>query len=70
VQSSHWNTSKWCFAEFTQTRALGKPIFQLVGVPGTSEGDDPANLAPISRDCNSLISATTARPPLKLWPEN
>ena len=54
VQSSHWNTSKWCFAEFTQARALGKPIYQLVGVPGTSEGDDPANLAPISRDLQQL----------------
>lgn len=54
VQSSHWNASKWCFAEFTQARALGKPIFQLVAVPGTTTGDDPAAQAPICSDLQQL----------------
>ena len=48
VQSAHWNASNWCFAEFTQARALGKPIFQLVGVPGGGEDNDAAKQAPIS----------------------
>lgn len=30
VQSANWNASRWCFAEFTQARALGKPIFQVI----------------------------------------
>jgi WD40 repeat protein len=38
LQSAHWSNSKWCFAEFTQARALGKPIFQVIeaadGDPG------------------------------------
>jgi hypothetical protein len=24
--SAQWQASKWCFAEFTQARALGKPV--------------------------------------------
>jgi hypothetical protein len=54
VQSTHWNASKWCFAEFTQARALGKPIFQLVGVPGTGACDDPSAQAPICSDQQQL----------------
>ncbi len=38
LQSANWSASKWCFAEFTQARALGKPIFQVIeaadGDPG------------------------------------
>ena len=30
IQSANWSASKWCFAEFTQARALGKPIFQVI----------------------------------------
>lgn len=26
----NWLASKWCFAEFTQARALGKPIFPII----------------------------------------
>jgi hypothetical protein len=54
VQSSHWDASKWCFAEFTQARALGKPIFQLVGVPGAGDSDDLASRAPITSDLQQL----------------
>lgn len=52
VQSNNWDASKWCFAEFTQARALGKPIFQLVGIPpGLTESPDQA---PISSDLQQL----------------
>ena len=27
IQTPDWLASKWCFAEFTQARALGKAIF-------------------------------------------
>ncbi|MFN7677995.1 MAG: toll/interleukin-1 receptor domain-containing protein, partial [Cyanobacteriota bacterium] len=54
VQSSHWSASKWCFAEFTQARALGKPIFQLVGVPGVGDNDGTSALAPITADLQQL----------------
>ena len=30
LHSANWSASKWCFAEFTQARALGKPIFQVI----------------------------------------
>src|SRR5262249_46622376 len=33
VVTPHWHESKWCFAEFTQARALGKPIFPIVVAP-------------------------------------
>jgi tetratricopeptide (TPR) repeat protein len=29
----NWFSSKWCFAEFTQSRALGKAIFALIEAP-------------------------------------
>nr|VFK66430.1 MAG: AAA ATPase domain-containing protein [Candidatus Kentron sp. UNK]VFK72021.1 MAG: AAA ATPase domain-containing protein [Candidatus Kentron sp. UNK] len=29
----HWTDSKWCFAEFTQARALGKAIFPVIETP-------------------------------------
>jgi WD40 repeat protein len=54
IQTGNWNTSKWCFAEFAQARALGKPIFQLIGVPTTKESEDSAALAPISSDLQHL----------------
>jgi WD40 repeat protein len=33
ILTKHWFASKWCFAEFTQARALGKAIFPLVESP-------------------------------------
>src|SRR5215475_11993962 len=33
IQTSNWLESKWCFAEFTQARALGKPIFPISEEP-------------------------------------
>ena len=54
VQSANWSASKWCFAEFAQARALGKPIFQLVGVepPGSQASDEYQ--APITSDLQQL----------------
>ena len=34
VLTPHWLESKWCFAEFTQARALGKAIFPVIVAPG------------------------------------
>ena len=33
VQTPNWLESKWCFAEFTQARALGKAIFPIIETP-------------------------------------
>src|SRR6516165_3105382 len=33
VLTKNWFDSKWCFAEFTQARALGKAIFPLIEAP-------------------------------------
>ena len=33
VLTTNWFSSKWCFAEFTQARALGKSIFPLIESP-------------------------------------
>jgi WD40 repeat protein len=33
ILTSNWFESKWCFAEFTQARALGKAIFPLIESP-------------------------------------
>ena len=33
IQTPSWLDSKWCFAEFTQARALGKPIFPIIETP-------------------------------------
>lgn len=33
VHTANWMDSKWCFAEFTQARALGKPIFPVIETP-------------------------------------
>jgi cytochrome c1 len=33
ILTSNWLNSKWCFAEFTQARALGKAIFPLILPP-------------------------------------
>ncbi len=33
VLTPAWLESKWCFAEFTQARALGKPIFPVIMSP-------------------------------------
>lgn len=30
----NWHASKWCFVEFAQARALGKPIFPVIIAPG------------------------------------
>lgn len=31
--TAHWQASKWCFAEFTQARALGKPVLPVIAGP-------------------------------------
>ena len=36
ILTANWFASKWCFAEYTQARALGKAIFPLIESP---EGD-------------------------------
>jgi WD40 repeat protein len=33
ILTTNWFDSKWCFAEFTQARALGKAIFPLIEAP-------------------------------------
>jgi hypothetical protein len=33
IQTPSWMESKWCFAEFTQARALGKAIFPVIEAP-------------------------------------
>jgi WD40 repeat protein len=33
IQTPSWLASKWCFAEFTQARALGKAIFLVIETP-------------------------------------
>jgi WD40 repeat protein len=33
IQTPNWLDSKWCFAEFTQARALGKAIFPAIVAP-------------------------------------
>src|SRR5262252_6804246 len=33
IQTPNWLASKWCFAEFTQSRALGKAIFPAIVAP-------------------------------------
>lgn len=33
IQTPNWLASKWCFAEFTQARALGKAIFPAIVAP-------------------------------------
>ncbi|MBY5904169.1 TIR domain-containing protein [Rhizobium leguminosarum] len=35
--TKNWVDSKWCFAEYTQARALGKTIFPLIDLPATQE---------------------------------
>jgi WD40 repeat protein len=42
LQSANWSASKWCFAEFTQARALGKPIFQVIEVADGDPGPTTA----------------------------
>jgi TIR domain len=36
--SAQWQASKWCFAEFTQARALGKPVLPVVVGPLAPDG--------------------------------
>lgn len=48
LQTPNWSASRWCFAEFTQARALGKPVFQVI------EDDGGAAEPPISRDLQRL----------------
>ena len=33
IQTPNWLASKWCFAEYTQARALGKAIFPAIEAP-------------------------------------
>jgi WD40 repeat protein len=46
ILTKNWFESKWCFAEFTQARALGKAIFPLL--------DEPAGEAFVSLDIQHL----------------
>jgi hypothetical protein len=48
LQTPNWSASRWCFAEFTQARALGKPIVQVV------ESDEAAAEPPIAADLQRL----------------
>ncbi len=48
LQTPNWSASRWCFAEFVQARALGKPIFQVV------ESDEGAAEKPIATDLQRL----------------
>ena len=48
LQTPNWSASRWCFAEFTQARALGKPIFQVV------QSDEAAAEKPIAADLQRL----------------
>ena len=42
--SAQWQASKWCFAEFTQARALGKPVLPVIVGPLAVDG------APVATD--------------------
>jgi len=48
LQTPNWSASRWCFAEFTQARALGKPIFQVV------ESDEAVAEPPVASDLQRL----------------
>jgi hypothetical protein len=48
LQTPNWSASRWCFAEFTQARALGKPIFQVV------ESDEAVAENPVASDLQRL----------------
>jgi hypothetical protein len=48
LQTPNWSASRWCFAEFTQARALGKPTFQVV------QSDEAAAEKPIAADLQRL----------------
>jgi hypothetical protein len=48
LQTPNWSASRWCFAEFIQARALGKPIFQVV------QSDEAAAEKPIAADLQRL----------------
>ena len=54
IQTPNWLASKWCFAEFTQARALGKAIFLVIETP---TGD--ARYRPTSRPsiCSAIARA-------------
>ena len=54
VQSPDWNASRWCFAELTQARSLGKPILQLVGAPQLASGAAAEPQPPICPDLQQL----------------
>ena len=46
ILTKNWFDSKWCFAEFTQARALGKAIFPLI--------EEPTGETFVSRDIQHL----------------
>jgi WD40 repeat protein len=50
IVTSAWMESKWCFAEFTQARALGKEIFPLVATP-----DDRKLIGPTLRTIQAAL---------------
>ncbi len=48
LQTPNWSASRWCFAEFTQARALGKPVFQII------QSEEAAAEKPIAADLQRL----------------
>jgi WD40 repeat protein len=64
VQSPDWNASRWCFAEFTQARSLGKPILQLVGAPQLTSGAAAEPQPPICGDLQQLDLSADLNPAL------
>ena len=48
LQTPNWSASRWCFAEFTHARALGKPVFQVV------QSGEAAAEKPIAADLQRL----------------
>jgi hypothetical protein len=56
IQTPNWLASKWCFAEFTQARALGKAIFLVIETP---TGD--AQISPDIQTLNLISDPAVSR---------
>jgi WD40 repeat protein len=57
VQTPNWSESKWCFAEFTQARALGKPIFPVIDAqPGGNLVASDIQALDLTRDRESGLA--------------
>ncbi len=48
LQTPNWEASRWCFAEYIQARALGKPILQVI------ESQEAGGLLPVASDLQRL----------------